>query len=68
MRGVAGHSRPTCAGTSAGISTSLRRTAVREARASRHHGGPIVGPLKPDEHHGSMVLRGLSEELSCDAA
>ena len=28
----------------AGKTTAIRRTAVREASVSRHHGGPIEGP------------------------
>ena len=39
-----------------GKNTTIGRTAARGTCASQHHGGPIQGPLKPFEHHNSMVL------------
>ena len=36
-----------------------RLKAVRETGVSRHHGGPIEGPLKPPVHHSTIILRGL---------
>ena len=38
-----------------------QRAAVRETDVSRHHGGPIEGPLKPPVHHCTMVLSGLKK-------
>ena len=42
----------------------IRRTAVREAGASRHHGKEIEGPMKPLEQHSNIALRGLRDEAS----
>ena len=39
------------------------RTAVRENRVSRHHGGTIEGPLRAPVHHSTFILRGLSGAL-----
>ena len=50
-----------------GISTAIRRTAVRETGASRHHGDPIKGPLKSILHYGIMVPRGLRGPQFCAA-
>ena len=51
-----------------GISTRIRRTASREANASRHHVG---APKTPFEHHGIIMvprgLRGLSLTLYAES-
>ena len=42
-----------------GETTAIRRAAVRDTGVSRHHEGPIEGPLKLPVHHSSIILRGL---------
>ena len=37
--------------------TTIKRIADRETNPSRHHEGPISGPLKASNHHGAMVSR-----------
>ena len=38
---------------------TIRRSAIRETCVSRHHEGPIKGPLIRLEHQGTLVSRGL---------
>ena len=42
-----------------GINTEIRRTEARETGVPRLQGGPIIGQLKPPQHHSTMVSRGL---------
>ena len=46
-----------------GIVATIRRTALRETDASRHHEDRIEGTLKLVEHQSSMVSRGLMGPL-----
>ena len=45
-----------------GKTTTIRRSAVREAGVSRHHGGPIEGPTEThqiSQHYKIVGLRKL---------
>ena len=47
-----------------GKTTAIRRTAVREASVSQHHGGPIEGPLRSPVQQRTIVLRSISGTLN----